>query len=502
MRSASGLRSYVEGLIIGQGRHAGQPFTVLPWQARFLRGAFRQTTGDVGLSLGRGGGKTTLIAALGAATVDVDGPLVEPQAENVIVASSFDQALIAFRHVLHFLRPTFEAHKRRFRVQDSANRATITDRETGAMLRVLGSDPARAHGLAPRLIIGDELAQWPIQKVDPMLAALRTSLGKIPDSRAVWIGTRPATPTHPFSRILAGDLGYRQVHAAPKDAPPFHRRTWLRANPGLAHLPDLEAEIRKEAAEARQDPAALQTFRALRLNQGVADHLENLLLDADTWEGIEGVAERTGRCTWGVDLGTTAAMSAVSAYWPETGRLDSLCAFPRVPDLRERGLRDGVGGLYVEGFNADELIVAGDNAVDVAALVREARSRFGQPSAVAADRWREGELRDAMKAAGVRVPLQLRGQGFRDGADDVRRFRRAVAEGHVVPFPSLILTSAMSEARTVTDPAGNQKLSKGTEGGRRLRARDDAAAAAILAVSLGVRRKRRGSGGAYLGMSG
>ena len=109
------IERYIGGLVIGQGRHAGQPFTVLPWQRRFLRGAFAQPD-DAGLSLGRGGGKTTLIAALGAACVDVGGPLVAPNAESVIVASSFDQALIAFRHALHFMRPTFEAHKRRFRV--------------------------------------------------------------------------------------------------------------------------------------------------------------------------------------------------------------------------------------------------------------------------------------------------------------------------------------------------------------------------------------------------
>lgn len=81
--------------------------------------------------------------------------------------------------------------------------------------------------------------------------------------------------------------------------------------------------------------------------------------------------------------------------------------------------------------------------------------------------------------------------GFRDGAEDVRTFRRACLEDRVTPVRSLLLTAAMSEARVVSDPAGNQKLSKGNEGGRRQLARDDAAAAAILAVSLGIRRKPR-----------
>ena len=56
---------------------------------------------------------------------------------------------------------------------------------------------------------------------------------------------------------------------------------------------------------------------------------------------------------------------------------------------------------------------------------------------------------------------------------------------------SLLLRAALAEARTVADPAGNEKLAKGVEGRRRRRARDDAAAAAILAVAEGVRRGDR-----------
>ena len=81
--------------------------------------------------------------------------------------------------------------------------------------------------------------------------------------------------------------------------------------------------------------------------------------------------------------------------------------------------------------------------------------------------------------------------GFKDGAEDVRAFRRACAEGKVTPAPSLLLRASMAEARTVSDPAGNAKLSKGSEGGRRARAKDDAAAAAILAVSAGYRSPPR-----------
>ena len=193
-------------------------------------------------------------------------------------------------------------------------------------------------------------------------------------------------------------------------------------------------------------------------------------------------------------------MSAVACYWPSTGRLEALAAFPHEPSLAERGLRDGVGRLYAECWTRGELIQAGGAAVDVGELLGAALDRFGRPAAIASDRWREAELRDALKKAGVPVArLELRGMGYKDGGEDVRDFRRAVAEGAVTPVRSLLLTSAMAEARVVMDPAGNAKLSKGAEGGRRHRARDDAAAAAILAVALGRRRHRKPARGVYLG---
>ena len=85
--------------------------------------------------------------------------------------------------------------------------------------------------------------------------------------------------------------------------------------------------------------------------------------------------------------------------------------------------------------------------------------------------------------------------GWRDGSEDVRRFRRAVLERRVVAPVSLLLRAAIGEARTLADPGGNEKLAKGSQGGRRARARDDVAAAAILAVAEADRRGIPATGG-------
>ena len=324
-----------------------------------------------------------------------------------------------------------------------------------------------------------------------MLAALKTSRGKIADSRALWIGTRPESPEHPFQRALDGvGTGFALSYAARQDDPPFRRTTWKRANPGLDHLPDLEAVIRSEAKDARRDAEALQSFKALRLNMGTSDITRSVLLDAATFQRNE-VADplpAIGPFALGLDLGQNQAMSAAAAYWPETGRLECVAVFPELPSLRERGLRDGVGGDYQAMQRRGELIIAGRRISDIGALLRECLERWGKPQAIATDRWREAELRDQLEATGFPLTnLILRGQGFRDGGEDCREFRRAFVAGEVHPTKSLLLRAAMSEARTVGDPAGNHKLSKKTEGGRRAEARDDAAAAAILAVSVGSR---------------
>ena len=339
------LITYLSGLTVSQGRLAGQLFTVLPWQRRFIRGAFAPDVQSAALSVARGNGKTALLSGIAAATLD--GPLMVPRGETVIVASSFEQARIAFEHVVAFMGDKL-ADSRRWRVWDTAQQARIEDRKTGARVRCIGSDPRRAHGLAPTLVLSDEPAQHPETTGERMVAALRTAAGKQPHSRFVALGTRPADSEHWFSKMLSGGADYAQCHAAGPDDPRFHKRTWAKANPSMAHMPDLETAIRNEAQQAKTDPALLAGFEALRLNLGTDDVEVSTLLSAGLWSAIEGEAGPDGPCVWGVDLGTSAAQSAVAAFWPATGRLECVAAFPAEPSLAERGLRDGVGNLYVE----------------------------------------------------------------------------------------------------------------------------------------------------------
>jgi phage terminase large subunit-like protein len=178
-------------------------------------------------------------------------------------------------------------------------------------------------------------------------------------------------------------------------------------------------------------------------------------------------------------------MSAAALYWPVTGRLECVGAFPTSPGLSDRGDADGVGGRYLEMAERGELVTMGTTTVPVARFMADVVARLdGQaPAAIVGDRFRHAEFVEALQHAGLdRVPFIWRGFGWKDGSEDVERFRRALFEGRVKSVPSLLLRSAFADAITLVDPAGNHKLARGRSNGR-----IDAAAATVIAVAQGAR---------------
>ena len=93
------------------------------------------------LSVARGKGKTVVLSGITAARLE--GSLAVPCGETVIVASSFEQARIAFEHVAAFVGDKLD-DRGRWKVLDTAQQARIECRQTGARVRCVGSDQRRA----------------------------------------------------------------------------------------------------------------------------------------------------------------------------------------------------------------------------------------------------------------------------------------------------------------------------------------------------------------------
>ena len=489
------LISYIKDLTLYGGDCDGQKFTVLPWEKQFLKGAFPKG-GPINsyLTVARGNGKSALVAAIATAMIDPRGPLHLNRAQCICVASSFEQGKIIYTDVLSFLREMYDLTDRsEWIVNNSDHSAKIEHKASGAVLRCIGSDPQRAHGLRPKLVLMDEPAQWPKNSAQKMFSALSTSLGKVPESRMIVLGTQSEDPMHFFSQGIRNEGGdcYVQKHVASVDdgKAMFTIANYREANPSWDQLPSLRDVIKKEAKKARKDPLSLPPFKALRLNHGVHDTEQHFLIDPVLWREClvnkDELPPREGPMMWGIDLGESFSQSVGAAYWPYTYRLECLAAFPHVPSLEQRGINEGMGDIWVQMAQLGDLIQCGFKAIDQTELIRAAAEKFGyHPEVIGNDRWKQKPLYNVINTVGISCMLQDRGMGFKDGGEDVRNFRKLVASGRVKCGKSLLLHHSVMSARVTVDPAGNAKIDK-TAFGKVWNARDDAAVAACIAVSLG-----------------
>ena len=491
------LIRFLRTLRITQGRHAGKQFRVLTWEKRFVFGAFGTEIDEAALSIGRGNGKTALLGAIGLAAVA--GPLAQPRGEVLAIASSHSQAKILFEHTLAFGEGILRSRKK-YRILNNSQNTSITNQKNKAKFRVLANDPGRAHGRAPYLVLCDEPAQWPHAKRDKMLAALKTARGKIPGSRLIALGTRSDDDLHWFSKMLKKSrAGFFKMKFSADNLDRWDDPAqWHQANPSLKHMPDLLKILKKEAIDAKDDPALLASFKALRLNGGVSDvEGRDMLVQPELWRELLNleVPKRLGDApVWGVDLGATTSLSVVAACW-SSGRVETLSMFGKDKTIEQRAVKDSVGELYQTAYTNGELVLSHKNIPDIGELFKLAAAKFGMPRKIVCDRYRVKELIEDAKGIGFdAVPIDVRGMGFLGWGPVVRAWRKACIMRQVRPVkPCQLLTSSLAEAVTISDPAGNEKLTKISETGCKAKVRDDVAAAVLLAVESGIKQRPEGN---------
>lgn len=486
--------AFLETLRIPEGPKAGEPLRLAEFQRQFVRGALAPENMVACLSIGRGNAKTALAAglALGSLMGIWD---TQPRREIILAARNRDQARIAFGFIVGFLDGLPEDEREMFKVRRGARLEVEYPANGGGLARCIAADAKSILGGAPTLAILDERAAWEREKGDALENSLLSGLGKR-NGKALIISTSAPDDANTFSRWLDEPPPgtYVQEHRPAFGLPADDVESLLVANPGAAE--GIGASVEWLVAQARRaikrGGAALSSFRNLNRNERVSTEDRSVLVTVDEWMGSEvspdALPDREGECILGVDLGGSRSMSAAAFYWPATGRLEAFGTFPAVPGLSDRGASDGVGGRYVEMSDRSELFVMGENTVPPGPWLAEIVRRLDgvSPACIVGDRFRHAEFVEAMAKANLRVRFIWRGFGWKDGAEDIERFRRALFDGQVKTVPSLLLRSAFADAITLVDPAGNHKLAKARSLGR-----IDAAAAAVLAVAEGARRMSR-----------
>lgn len=152
----------------------------------------------------------------------------------------------------------------------------------GSVYRALSADAMRAHGLAPSLVVADELHAWPSSasntRGDELWEALTQGSADRPESLVVGISTAGGNTDTLLGRlyehgkrVARGEIDDRQFGfwwwEASQEADPTDRSTWRIANPNLAE--GLLDEGDFEAALASAGSAGFAGFQRYRLNQWV-----------------------------------------------------------------------------------------------------------------------------------------------------------------------------------------------------------------------------------------
>ena len=481
--------AFIEGLKITAGAHAGRKFKLRDWQRDIVQAIYAEDADGKRLvrqalvAIPRKNGKTQLCAALCLA--HLAGPEAESRGQCFSAAADRDQAALLFREMLALIEADDDLSDR---IIVRHFNKSLEDSETGSTYQALSSDARKAHGLSPSFVVCDELAQWHGRE---LYDNLLTGTGARAEPLVVTISTMSADATSIMSElvaygrdVLAGEVEDPSFHAtiysADEKADPWAEETWFACNPALGDFRSLE-EMRTAAAQAQRLPAREPSFRLLYLNQPI-DATARFIAGRDWRACAAEPGDLLGqRCYLGLDLSATTDLTALVAFFPDSGDVRAWFWAPR-DGLEDAERRDHVPYQLwaLQGF----LEATPGRAIDKRFVVH----RLGEivqdfdVQALAFDRWKMDEVQRYMADEGVKLAMQPWGQGFKDMSPAIDALETAILQGTLRHPSHPVLDWCLSNAVTMTDPAGNRKLVKDKSRGR-----IDGAVALSMAVGVAAR---------------
>lgn len=481
--------AFVESLSITSGAHAGRTFKLRDWQRAIIEAVY--STDDDGvrqvrqalLAIPRKNGKTQLAAAL--ALCHLAGPEAEQRGQVYSAAADRDQAALLFKEMVALIEG-FEFLAERIVVR--VHNKTLEDVETGSMYQALSSDARKAHGLSPSFVVCDELAQWHGRELYDNLI---TGTGARAEPLVITISTMSSDPNSVMSELVAYGRGvldgtiedatfHSTIYSADEKADPWDEDTWFACNPALGDFRSLD-EMRTAAAQAQRLPAREPSFRLLYLNQPV-DAAARFLNGVDWRACVTDKADLLGkRCYLGLDLSSTTDLTALAAYFPDSGHVLSWFWCPG-DNLEEAERRDHVP--YTLWARQGLIEATPGRAIDKRFVVH----RIGEivadydVAACAFDRWRVDEVQRLLTDEGIKLQMESWGQGFKDMSPALDELETLVLQGKLQHHAHPVMDWCVSNTTTLSDPSANRKPAKDRSTGR-----IDGLVALSMAVGLAAR---------------
>ena len=497
---AAEIIRFAEHLKIPEGELVGEPVTLQPFQQDFIRRAFPddRNVRNAILSVARKNGKTALIAIVVIAALR--GPLFRRNGQIISAARSRDQASIVFNYARRMIEVS--GIGRHFVIRPT--RREIECPETGVIYQAVSADATTQHGKSPFLCIHDELGQVRGAS-DDLYGTMKTSMGAYEQALEIIISTQAATDADLLSVLLDDALDSDDptkaaiLYAAPEEADPWHRETWLMANPALGTFRS-ERDIAQQASEAERLPSIEANFRNLILNQRIST--AQPWLTASLWKSGQAPIDRDlftdGRPVYGgLDLSVREDLTAlVLVCADDDGRVHVWpTAWTPQATMSQRAVRDRAP---FDVWAKDGFLIPTPGAVvnlrDVAAFLVECGLEMNLAE-INVDPYRMAELTRMLEdmekdAANAGQPFPFRvgldgefsflhktPQGYGHMTAGVEGVEHLALQNQLIHGMSPVLTWCVANSTLTQDTFGNRKIDK-----RRRENRIDAAVALAMAV--------------------
>jgi phage terminase large subunit-like protein len=489
---------FIEKLIVPSGKGEGKPMKLRPFQKKFINDVYspmdskgKRIVRRAILSLARKNGKSMQIACL--ALVHLIGPEATTNGEIISAATTRDQASLVHKYASQIVRADPELSAL-IKVIDSTRRMVCF--QNGSVYHAIAAEAGPIYGKNPTVCIYDELAQ---AKNRELYDALDTSMAAREEPLYFVISTQSNDPQHILSQLIDDGLSGNDpttvchLYAAPDDAENIFtdKKIWQMANPALGDFRSLD-EMKTAAARAERMPTFEASYRNLYLNQRTSQ--TSPFIPRAEWEGCKGDAtiEPGSEIYLGLDLSGKTDLTALVGV--SNGGQDRVRAWFWKPkeSLIEHEKRDRVP--YTVWAKQGIILTTPGRAIQYSFIAQELGeiARTYNILGMAFDRYRIDDLLNAMQEIGVdcyvdgkdtarseAIRLVPWGQGYASMTQAVEALEISVLERKLIHDSNPCLTWNISNAMSLSDPAGNRKLDKAAS-----RFRIDGAVSLAMAIGL------------------
>jgi phage terminase large subunit-like protein len=453
------------------GQFVGKKFSLEHWQIKFVLDVFdnKHRTHKAILSMARKNGKTALIAAILAAFLF--GPEARQNAQIVSGAMSKDQAGIVFNFLSAMVRASPELSARS-RIVPS--KKEVYGLSKNVQYRALSSEDTTAHGLSPLFALLDEVGQVKGPN-SAFVDAITTAQGAHGDNATLMvISTQAATDADLLSiwidDAVKGEDKQTVVHlyCADADCDLMDETQWRKANPAIDTFRDF-GDVSRQANNAKRMPTSESSFRNLILNQRVQAF--NPFVSKSVWLVNGGDANPDAfyksPVYAGLDLSSRQDLTALALVCFCEGKWHvKVTHWTPSKGVAERARRDRQP--YDVWVSSGALRTAGTASIRYQDVTREISELIDgmDIKAMAYDRWRIEDFKQALAEDGLDFPLEEFGQGFRDMSPALDALSAALLNDQMLHGMNPILTMCAANAVTEKDASGNIKLTKAKSNGR------------------------------------